>query len=45
LNVPVARLPEPNGKQADPAELLAELSTLLNRQQQVNEAGELVAAS
>jgi nitrite reductase/ring-hydroxylating ferredoxin subunit len=42
LNVPAARLPEPDGA-ADPAELLAELPSVLDRQQQVNEAGALVA--
>ena len=43
LNVPAARLPQPDGS-ADPAELLDELPRLLDRQQQVNEAGELVAS-
>jgi hypothetical protein len=43
LNVPAARLPQPDGS-ADPAELLEELPQLLDRQQQVNEAGELVAS-
>jgi hypothetical protein len=43
LNIPAARLPRPNGPVADPAELLDELAALLNRQQQVNQAGELVA--
>ena len=43
LNVPAARLPEPDGA-ADPQALLAELPRLLDRQQRVNEAGELVAA-
>jgi len=42
LNVPAARLPEPDGA-ADPQELLERLPALLDRQQQVNEAGELVA--
>src|SRR5437764_549438 len=42
LNVPAARLPEPDGA-ADPQELLAALPPLLDKQQQVNEAGELVA--
>jgi hypothetical protein len=36
-------LPQPNGTAANPAELLDELVALLNRQQQVNQAGELVA--
>lgn len=43
LNIPAARLPQPNGKVDNPATLLGELETLLDRQQQVNEAGELVA--
>ena len=43
LNVPVARLPEPNGAPEEPNELLRELPTLLDRQQRVNEAGGLVA--
>ncbi len=43
LNVPAARLPEPAGD-ADHRELLAALPTLLDQQQQVNEAGALVAA-
>ena len=43
LNIPPARLPEPDGKLEAPEKLLAELPALLNRQQQVNEAGELVA--
>ncbi|MEW5989337.1 MAG: Rieske (2Fe-2S) protein, partial [Chloroflexota bacterium] len=43
LNVPAARLPEPDGS-ADPDELLAALPALFDRQQQVNEAGESVAA-
>ncbi|MCI0394412.1 MAG: Rieske (2Fe-2S) protein [Chloroflexi bacterium] len=43
LNVPAARLPEANGHR-QPQTLLAELPVLLDRQQQVNEAGELVAA-
>jgi hypothetical protein len=43
LNIPAARLPEPDGKSGDPAELLKELVRLLDRQQQVNQAGALVA--
>jgi nitrite reductase/ring-hydroxylating ferredoxin subunit len=43
LNVPAARRPEPAGPVADPDALLGELPGLLDRQQQVNEAGELVA--
>jgi nitrite reductase/ring-hydroxylating ferredoxin subunit len=42
LNTPPARLPEPDGR-ADSDEVLAELAPLLDRQQQVNEAGTLVA--
>jgi nitrite reductase/ring-hydroxylating ferredoxin subunit len=42
LNVPAARLPEPDGA-VDPQVLLDALPALLDRQQQVNEAGELVA--
>jgi nitrite reductase/ring-hydroxylating ferredoxin subunit len=43
LNVPAVRLPEPDEVLEDPVELLGELPALLDRQQQVNEAGELVA--
>jgi nitrite reductase/ring-hydroxylating ferredoxin subunit len=42
LNVPAARIPDADGR-ADPRELLDELPALLDRQQQVNEAGQLVA--
>ncbi len=42
LNVPAARLPEPEGASGRPEALLEELSTLLDRQHQVNQAGELV---
>jgi nitrite reductase/ring-hydroxylating ferredoxin subunit len=42
LNVPPARLPVPDGN-ASPDQVLTELPTLLNRQQQVDQAGELVA--
>jgi nitrite reductase/ring-hydroxylating ferredoxin subunit len=42
LNVPPARLPEPEGEEGGPELLLGELETLLDRQQQVNEAGERV---
>ena len=44
LNIPAARIPEPgetNG--SDPDTLLGELPALLDRQQQVNEAGDQVA--
>lgn len=39
LNIPAARLPQPNGKGAS----LSEMPELLNNQQQVNEAARLVA--
>ena len=42
LNIPAARVPQPNGKVADPAAVLAELPPLLDRQQQVNQAGERI---
>ena len=44
LNVPAARLPDPDGTGGDPEGLLSELPVLLDRQQQVNEAGALVAS-
>lgn len=43
LNIPAARLPDANGAVTQPAALLDALSDLLNRQQQVNAAGGLVA--
>ena len=43
LNVPPARLPEPDGPEEAPEELLAELPALLDERQQVDAAGELVA--
>jgi nitrite reductase/ring-hydroxylating ferredoxin subunit len=43
LNVPAARLPLPEGT-ADPSTLLESLPGLLDRQQQVDEAGQLVAS-
>jgi nitrite reductase/ring-hydroxylating ferredoxin subunit len=43
LNVPPARLPEPDGPEAAPEELLAELPGLLDERQRVDAAGELVA--
>jgi hypothetical protein len=43
LNVPATRLPEPE-HDSDPEELLAELPRLLDRQQQVDEAGRLAAS-
>ena len=42
LNIPAARIPQPNGRLDNPANLLEQLPTLLDRQQQVNQAGELV---
>lgn len=44
LNIPAARIPEPDGTVAwDPDVLLTELPRLMDRQQQVDEAGRLVA--
>lgn len=43
LNVPAARIPEPKDLVENPLELLKQLPELLDRQQQVNEAGQLVA--
>ena len=43
LNVPAAKLPEPNGNGRSAADRLVELPALLDRQQQVNQAGTLVA--
>ncbi|BAZ02678.1 Rieske [2Fe-2S] domain-containing protein [Tolypothrix tenuis PCC 7101] len=43
LNVPPARLPEPKDTTENPEELLQQLPDLLNRQQQVNQTGQLVA--
>lgn len=43
LNVPAARLPEPKELEANPSQLLLRLPELLDRQQQVNEVGQLVA--
>ena len=43
LNVPPARLPEPDGPEAAPEDLLAELQALLDERQQVDAAGGLVA--
>ena len=42
LNVPSAQLPKPTDRVDHPAQLLTELPDLLDRQQQVNEAGVLV---
>lgn len=43
LNIPAARLPHPNGNQKTAEIALAELPGLLDRQQQVNQAGDLAA--
>jgi nitrite reductase/ring-hydroxylating ferredoxin subunit len=43
LNVPATSLPEPDDMKRDPQRLLDEFPGLLDRQQQVNEAGNLVA--
>ena len=43
LNVPAAPLPAPGGPAAKPEMVLGEFSELLDRQQQVDEAGEVVA--
>jgi hypothetical protein len=43
LNIPAARLPEPEEAAVRPEELLADLTGLLDRQQQVNPAAERVA--
>jgi hypothetical protein len=43
LNVPAARLPDPGGSGGDPEGILSELPGLVDRQQPVNEAGDLVA--
>ena len=43
LNIPAARIPQPNGKAADPMALLPQLPALLDRQQQVNQAADVLA--
>jgi len=43
LNVPATKLPERNGSRTNPTDRLAQLPDLLDRQQQVNQAGALVA--
>lgn len=43
LNMPAARLPEPDGTGAEAEQALAALPGLLDRQQQVNQAGQAVA--
>jgi nitrite reductase/ring-hydroxylating ferredoxin subunit len=44
LNVPPARLPEPDGLEVAPEELLAQLPELLDERQRVDAAGEIVAS-
>jgi nitrite reductase/ring-hydroxylating ferredoxin subunit len=43
LNMPAAKLPTPNGVVSNADAALSELTTLLDRQQQVNQAGQKVA--
>jgi hypothetical protein len=43
LNIPPTHLPEPNGPETVPEELLEELPALLDERQRVDAAGELVA--
>jgi len=43
LNIPAARIPQPNGQHHASETDLAELTQLLDRQQQVNQAGQQVA--
>ncbi len=43
LNVPPVRLPEPNGREEEPEELLAGLPAMLDERQRVDAAGNLVA--
>jgi nitrite reductase/ring-hydroxylating ferredoxin subunit len=43
LNIPPTRLPEADGQETAPEELLAELPALLDERQRVDAAGELVA--
>ena len=43
LNMPAAKLPEPNGVVTNADLALSELTTLLDKQQQVNQAGQKVA--
>lgn len=42
LNIPAARIPVGNGRVDTPADVLNQFPALLNRQQQVNEAADLV---
>lgn len=43
LNIPAARIPQPNGDHQATEAMLTDLSQLLDRQQQVNQAGQQVA--
>ena len=43
LNIPAARIPKPNGSEASSTEILSILTARLDKQQQVNQAGNLVA--
>ena len=43
LNIPAARIPQPNGDHQATEAILTDLSHLLDRQQQVNQAGQQVA--
>src|SRR5690606_21103390 len=43
LNIPAARIPQPNGNHHAGENALADLTHLLDRQQQVNQAGQQVA--
>lgn len=43
LNIPAARIPQPNGNHRADEAALADLTQLLDRQQQVNQAGQQVA--
>ncbi|HZQ08550.1 MAG TPA: Rieske (2Fe-2S) protein, partial [Anaerolineae bacterium] len=43
LNIPAAKIPEPDGANANADDLLNELPALLDRQQQVNQSAALVA--
>jgi hypothetical protein len=43
LNIPAARIPHPNGSSRPAPEVIAALPDLLDHQQQVNQAGMLVA--
>ncbi|MEM7131066.1 MAG: Rieske (2Fe-2S) protein [Chloroflexota bacterium] len=42
LNIPPARLPQPNGETSTPAAILATFPPLLDRQQQINPSAQLV---